>query len=689
MVRSLSRLLKPKSIATIGGKEAIAVVKQCMALGYSGDIWPVHPNRREICGFKVYQTIKDLPGSPDAAYIAVNRQQTISVVKELKRSQAGGAICYASGFSEVYEEGSGLQQSLIEAAGDMPVIGPNCYGLLNCADGIALWPDQHGCRRLLPDQKGVAIITQSSNIAINMTMQKRGLPISFVLTAGNQAQTGLSEMALTVLDDPRVTVLGLHIEGFDSVSGLEAVARKAKSLQKPVIAMKIGRSHKARQAAFTHTASLAGSDDVADAFLRRIGMARLRTIPSFLEALKLLYIAGPINGHSLSSISCSGGEASLMADACMGRKVSFPSPPTENKNLIQQALGPLVTVENPLDYHTYIWGDKYCMEKAFTGMLSAGFDFNCLILDFPRDEKCDDADWWIAVEALEAASKKADAKSAIVATLQENITEDQASSLIARGITPLCGIEEAFDAIEAAAAIGLSWKKPDAEPLHSHTPLKHQIDFIPHEAEAKAILSTFGIAVPEGKGLSDPGLAAAISEQIGFPVAIKAQGIAHKTERKAVRLNICNKSDALQAAIELKKISRDLYVEKMVEHPVFELLIGVTRDDQFGLVMTVASGGLMVEVFQDSQTLLIPATETDFRRALKELKSWVFFEGFRGGVKADLPAVIATMDALQKYVIASSDQLLELEINPLIVCAEGHGAIAVDALIKFGRENHE
>ena len=145
-------------------------------MGFEGDIWPVHPTKIEVGGLQAYASVEDLPSSPDAAFIGVNRHLTIEVVKSLQAIDAGGAVCYAAGFLESDETGAELQQALIKAAGNMPVIGPNCYGLINYADGALLWPDQQGGRRLEPNQTGVAIIAQSSNIAVNFTMQRRGLP---------------------------------------------------------------------------------------------------------------------------------------------------------------------------------------------------------------------------------------------------------------------------------------------------------------------------------------------------------------------------------------------------------------------------------------------------------------------------------------------------------------------------------
>ncbi len=687
--RNFDRLLRPKSIAVIGGRQAKAVVEQCIALGFAGEIWPVHPSKQEICGLKAYKTIEALPSSPDAAFIGINRQHTVAIVEALRRRNAGGAICYASGFSETGSTGADLQCALVTAAGHMPIIGPNCYGLLNYADGVALWPDQHGGGRLAAGQKGVAILTQSSNIAINMTMQKRGLPVSYVLTAGNQAQTGLSEIALSLLEDERVSALGLHIEGFDSISGFEAVAKRARALKKPVVAMKIGRSLQARHASFTHTASLAGSDAAAEAFLKRLGIARVKTIPTFLETLKLLHVTGPLGGFSISSMSCSGGEASLMADACFGRKVFFPPLPAAQKRPIEAQLGALVTVDNPLDYHTYIWGNRDRLETTFTGMLNAGFDFNCLVLDFPRPDRCSAQDWWITVDAFETACRKTGAKSAIVSTLPENLSEDQASDLIARNIAPMCGIDETLEAIEAAATIGQAWAKPSPAAVMASSRVNCSNNHVPDEAEAKILLSRCGIKIPTGQKLRGTDEIAAAVEKIGFPVVLKALGIAHKSEHNAVRLNLGDIKAVRKATAELKELSEEIYVEAMIEHGVVELLVGLVRDDQFGLVMTIATGGTMVEVLQDSQTMLLPSNDEEIEQALRALKGSVFFDGFRGSDKADLPAAIATIKAVQEFAALNAGQLSELDINPLIVCAHGCGAVAADALIKFGSGNNE
>jgi acyl-CoA synthetase (NDP forming) len=304
-VHSLDRLLRPKSIAVFGGREARRVIEQCDRMGFAGEIWPVHPKLEEVLGRRCYRSVADLPEAPDAAFVGVNRSLTIDIVRELAGRGAGGAVCYASGFREAMAEladGGQLQANLVEAAGDMPIIGPNCYGLVNALDGALLWPDQHGAVRI---DRGVAILTQSSNIAINLSMQRRGLPIAYLMTAGNQAQTGLSDLACAVLEDPRVTAVGLHVEGFDSVAALQRLARRARELKKPVVALKVGKSEQARQATVSHTASLAGSDAVSAALLDRLGIGRVDTLPELIETLKLLHVTGPLASDEISSMSCS------------------------------------------------------------------------------------------------------------------------------------------------------------------------------------------------------------------------------------------------------------------------------------------------------------------------------------------------------------------------------------------------
>ncbi|RWO37579.1 MAG: CoA-binding protein [Mesorhizobium sp.] len=687
-MHKLERLLRPRTIAVFGGAQAAAVVAQSIKMGFAGAIWPVHPTKDEVAGRKAYRSVADLPGAPDAAFVGVNRHSTIEVVKALAERGAGGAVCFAAGFleTEAYDEhGERLQAELVAAAGQMPIIGPNCYGLINYADGALLWPDQHGGIRLAEGGRGVAIITQSSNIAINMTMQKRGLPIAFLMTAGNQAQTGLSEMALGLIEDDRVTSLGLHIEAFDSVAGFERLAARARELKKPIIAMKVGRSEQARQATVSHTASLAGSDAASGAFLKRLGIARVDSIPAFIEALKLLHVTGPLPGYRLSSMSCSGGEASVMADSAEGRWVNFPALTDTHRAHVKSTLGPLVAVANPLDYHTFIWNNEPAMTATFTAMVSGGFDLNMLVLDFPRPDRCSDTDWWTTLRAFESALKTNKAQGAIVSSLPENLPEEYTAGLMGRGMVPLFGISEAMDAAQAAAFIGWAWREPQAQPIDTSASGAPAGDHVtPDEAEAKARLIEAGLPVPSGERAGNAVEAVISSMALGFPVALKALGVTHKSELDAVRLNLRDAESVSTAAHDLDALGTGLYVERMVRDGVAELLVGFTRDPMFGAVMTLGTGGVLVELLRDSVTLMLPATRDDIEAALRRLKLFPLLEGYRGRPKADLAAAIEAISGIAAFVQKNAGEIEELDINPLIVCAQGKGAWIADALLVLG-----
>ena len=676
----MNRLLRPKSIAVIGGTQAERVAEQCQKMGFQGHIWPVNPRRETMSGIKTYADLSSLPGIPDAAYVAVNREQTIEIVKSLAELGAGGAVCYASGFGELGRVGERLQGELIEASGTMPVIGPNCYGFINYVDGALLWPDQHGGIRLKTGSKGVAIIAQSSNIAINFSMEQRGLPLAYLVTVGNQAKIGLSHMAMALLDDPNVTALGLHIEGFDSIGTMEAVAKKARMLNKPIVALKIGVSEFARWATLSHTASVAGKYASSRAFLTRNGFGQARTISEFLESLKLLHSVGTLTGHRLSSMSCSGGEASIIADASVGKKVVFPDLSDEQKKPLESALGPMVPVSNPLDYHTYCWGKPDEMKGVYSAMLGLGFDLNLLIMDFPHHSRCDDSEWVEATSVFMESVKETGGKGALVVSMPENISESYAKWYMERGLPVLLGIEEALRACEIAGDIQQAWNAPPPLPILQLDAIRGRGTVI-DEARAKATLAEFGLSVPGGVVVDSAEMAVEKAESIGFPLVLKALGIAHKTEVNGVRIGLMTKQEVREAAQSLLSLTPNLYLERMVQSNVAELIIGVTRDAQMGLRLMIGSGGVLVELLHDTATLLIPASREDVATALNTLQMAPLLDGYRGRPKADVKAVLDSIMAVQYFAMDQSASLIELDINPLIVGAEGWGAFAADILL--------
>lgn len=658
-MKDLSRLLRPRSIAVLGAGWAANVIEQCQKMGFAGPVWPVHPTRDAIAGVPCVRALADLPSAPDAVFVGVNRFATLDVVAELAAMGAGGAICFASGWEEAGE--AGLQERLVAASGGMPILGPNCYGVINYLDGALLWPDQHGGRRV---ERGVALISQSSNIVINLTMQARGLPVAYVACLGNAAKVGLADLAAAVLADDRVTALGLYVEGIDDAPAFAALAEAARMAGKGIVAVKSGKTEASRAAAASHTASLAGGGAASSAFLRACGVAEVATLGALIEALKILHVHGPGLGPRLCSLSCSGGEAGLVADLAAPRGITFDPPNDAQRARLSATLGPIVTIANPLDYHTFIWGDGPKTTEVFTAMLE-GYDAGIYIIDPPRPDRCDPSSFGPALAAIEAAQAATGKPAFPVGSLPENFDEDLAIAMIGRGVVPLMGLETALEALKAVQTpAGLPGWRPWAVAQPADLVL---ID----EARAKAVLAAAGIAVPRGVVAPSPGALDAAG--LRAPFALKGLGFAHKTEAGAVRLNVTDPG----AEAEMPG-AQGYLLEEMVQGGVAEMLVGLRRDPVYGATLTLGLGGVTAEVLADTVTLVAPVTAPEIEAALRKLRLWPLLDGWRGRKRADTGAAVQVAMALQA-LMAADPAIHEIEINPLIL--RETGAVAVDAVL--------
>ena len=683
-MRDLTRLLRPRSIALFGGGWAENVAWQLHRAGYQGTVYAVHPTRARLGPYDCVASIEDLPEAPDASFVGVNRAATIDVIAQLAEMGAGGAICFASGFKESdLADGFDLQQQLCDQAGDMPVLGPNCYGLINYLDNAPLWPDEHGGRVVT---SGAAIIAQSSNIAINMTMQQRGLKLAYMVTLGNQAQTQVSDMIDALCDDDRVTCIGLYLEGFGDIEKLHESVAKARAVGKPIIALKIGKTEKARLATQTHTASLAGQAAAASALLQRLGIAEVNTISELLETLKLLDGLGPLSSAGVASVSCSGGEASLMSDLAAGTVLEFDEFVPSVKTALSETLGPKVTVANPLDYHTYIWGDIETMTQCFSHVLSAGASITVFVLDLPRADRCDPAGHECAVQAICAAKQiHADAAIAVISTLSENLSEAVIDRFATAGIVTLNGMKTGVMAIDAAIrSARLMASAASVKPLLAHSLDVDGSGDVLDESQAKAVLADYGVPVPsrcvalEAQTLLEK--VASVPAPVPAPWAVKALGIAHKTEQQAVALNVRDVDELKACLRDLPHTKEGYLLEAFVTDAVAELLVGVNRDATGVYLLTIGAGGVMTELLADTVSLVLPITEPQLEQALTQLKLYPVLTGYRGQAGANTQALIDAIMAIAKAAQAQADRLLSLDVNPLLVTPER--AVAVDALLE-------
>ena len=678
---NLSRLISPKSIAVVGNRGADFAIRESKKLGYNHKIWAIHPTLDFLEGIKCYRDIKDLPEVPDATFIAVNAESAIDIIADLKSIGGGGAVLYASGFGEVGEKGIKRNQRLLEAADGMPVIGPNCYGFINSLDRVALWPDVHGCEAV---SSGVAIITQSGNIGLNITMQSIGLPIAYMFTLGNQTNTNIADIIHAMLDDNRVSAIGLHIEGISDIKSFEIAAQRAINKKIPIVAIKSGRTDASAKIALSHTSSMTGSDQLFSVFFERLGIARVNTVPEFLETLKLLSIIGVIDHNGVASMSCSGGEAGMMADLIDGLDINFPSLDDLHKERVKLALNDFVEVDNPLDYHTFIWGDRKRTSECFKQMISGNFAATMLLLDWPRTQESEQKEWDLTLLALSDAISGTGEKAIVLASIADCMPKRIIKKCQKYGIAPMIGMDICLKALNHSYRIGLAFETSSMQSIEILRSLSHpsKISNLT-EFEGKKLLKKYDVPIPDGEIVTSTSEALMAAEKIHYPLTLKVSNadLAHKTELGAVLLDINDPIVLEKACQDLFKIGPSLLLEKMVQDSVTELIIGMANDPIFGKYIIIGSGGILVELFKDTIPLLFPVSREDVSLALSQLKVFPIIKGFRNNPEGDIEAIINCVMSVVKLI--NENDIIELDINPLLVLKRGNGVIAVDALIKL------
>ncbi len=677
---AMKRLLRPENIAVIGGRFADAVIKQCDFVGFKGQIYPVNPRRESMQGRRCFASVKDLPVPPDAVFLAVDNKASILIVKDLAELGAGGVVVYAAGFAEHDAEGERMQVELLNAKGGMALVGPNCYGMLNYLDGVALWPDEHGGKAV---SSGAAIVLQSGNIGVSITMQQRSLPLAYLISVGNQADLEMHDYIEAFLEDERVTCIGLHIEGLKDVQAFSKAALKALHKGVPIVVLKTGTSNEGQKLTFSHTSSLSGSDDLYSAMFARYGVARTRTIPEFLETLKLLSTVGSLATKKIASISCSGGEAAHIADLASKLGLEFPLLiPTQEKALFN-VLGDKVALSNPLDYHTYIWNNETAQQACFAAMMLGEQTLTIKILDYPKSDLCDISAWDKTARAFMNALKERNSKGVVVSTLSENLPEQTRDWLLSEGVAPMQGLEDCLLAVNHAHELFLvQQKRAVLKPLQAFS-LSTGIAKNLNEFEAKKILEHYGFKLPKARVLSKNDDLAMACIELGFPLVLKvlSADILHKSDLGGVELNLQSVAGVEAALTKMQDLGQTFLLEQMLETPITELILGISRDEQFGLSITLGVGGLLVELLKDSQNLLLPLNIEDVKMAIQKLKIYPVFCGYRGQPKVHLDALIDAVMKLVKLADSYKESLLELDINPLFVYKDS--VVAADAVIRL------
>jgi acetyl-CoA synthetase len=685
----MRRLLAPRSIALIGGAWADAVATASGVIGYDGQLWRVHPSRPSSAQASYYRSVEELPGVPDAAFVAAPNHEVPRIAAALARRGAGGFVCFAAGFSETATaDGQRLTEELIAAAGELPFFGPNCYGFINFFEGAALWPDQVvGQRR----QRGVALICQSGTIALNLLFNHRSLPIGYVLTVGNQTCLAVEDMIELLCEDDRVSAFGLYVEGVKDVARFARAAEQARRANKPIALVKAGRTEAAARTARSHTGALAGADVAFDAFCEQAGIARCESLATLCETLKLFHSGGPLPGRRVLVMGASGGDMAMTADASRHLGLEFAPLPAEPAARLHAILGARVHIANPFDFHTHLWFDRPGLRSVFAAAQQAGYDAVALMVDTPPADQADPASYVAAIEEFIAACPEAASRRAVISSMPESMSASIREQCLAAGVVPLQGQREALEALDLAGSVGQTWARERTVQLR--IPAGRAISIMSAsrmlaEHDAKSALAAFGVRIPAARVVGVHGVLGA-AQAIGFPVVIKATGetLQHKSDIGAVIVNVRTAGECEQAAQRLSALSDSLLVEQMVTDGVAEILIGMTVDAQFGQMLVLGAGGILAELLRDTVALLPPFTAEAIHGAIGRLKIARLLTGYRGRSAGDVPALVEMALACTRYAEAQVDRLVELDINPVIVRAAGLGAVAVDALIRLTKEH--
>jgi acetyltransferase len=706
----LDRLLNPRSIGIVGASPSSGrggnVQRNVAKFGFAGRLYPVNPKYDQVQGAPCYRALADLPETIDCAIIALPAEPALRVVEECARLGVGGAILFAAGFAEMGRDGVARQQRLAALArqAGLAVCGPNCFGVINALSGTyAISGSLDGPLR--PGR--VALVSQSGGLSLELAaaLSERGVGLSHVISSGNEAATTLEEYLDHLVDDPRVGVLAAVVEGFRNAPLFLDVARRAAARQKPVVVFKLGRSALGSRVASSHTASLAGDDQVLRAVCDRWGITRVCSVDEALETLVLFNSGQWPRTRGVAFVSGSGGRSALLADLCTDLDVPLASFGDRTTAELQDALPPFATVDNPLDLTGAMYDQDGLYERALRAIAADPGVGLLAVYQNSREQRPDG----LSPERAARPAKFADLTAAVArttgaavasftTTATGTIHPGIAAGLEQAGIPLLLGPENGLRAIRHALDYGSFLARPQpavelpAEPVPAAAgPLLDRLlrDGALSEPLTKALLAEYGVAVPRGDVARRAEEAETLAEQLGYPVALKvaAPGLLHKSDDGLVRLNLAGADEVRTACLELVARAEaalpdlpveGILVEQMIP-PGLELIVGA-RATPFGPVVLFGAGGVLADLVRDTSLRLAPISEDEAERMIFETRVSSLLHGYRGGPRLDQAALQATLVAVGRLAHACGANLGELDVNPLIVSAER--AVAVDAKLR-------
>ncbi|MCW3835653.1 acetate--CoA ligase family protein [Sphingomonas canadensis] len=685
------RLLSPRSVAIVGASDkpgalGASCLQNLLDRGFSGDIHLINPNRDRIGDRPCLKSIDDLPEGVDAAVLAIPGPAVLATVEALAKRKVGSAVIFSAGFGEGGEEGKAAQRALARIAHEagMVVEGPNCLGLTNLVDGVALsFIEMPGDP--LGGRPGVGIVSQSGAMAVVLatTLHAKGLGVSVSVSTGNEAASGAEDYIDYLIDDPHTQVIALIIEQFRDAGRFLELARRAAQAGKPIVLLHPGRSAAARESAATHTGAMAGDWDVMRVKVTAAGVTVVENLEELGDATDIALRAGRVPAGGTVVLAESGAFKALTLDLCDGIGLPLPRFGAETHAALRAAMPDFIEVSNPLDLTAQALVDPGIYRRTLEPLLADPAISSIVIAIIQTEPKTAMRKFPPILETLSGLERT---KPVIYAGLDEGaeVPAEPIAELRRMGVPYFPTADRAFRAIARLAGAGIAATDGQA-PVALDLPVGGGA--IP-EYRSKALLAEAGISFPRGRFAATLAEGKAAAAEVGYPVVLKAQAAAlsHKSDAGGVKLNIADDA-ALEAAWTAMEASVEAYspglkldgmlIEGMGERGL-EFIIGARNDADWGPVILVGFGGVQAEVLKDVR-LIEPGLPHDAIVAeLRKLKSAALMDGWRGSPAVDVDAVAGVVTALGR-VLMGTPGIREIDLNPVV--AYPKGAVALDALI--------
>ena len=702
---ALRPLLRPRSVAIVGvspeaGSLGGNVLSNLTRIGFKGDIHLVSRNNREIGGRVCVGSIDELPDGIDVAVLAVPRQATVDAVQACVRRKIGAALVFASGFAEMDEAGRADQEAMARIANEakLALCGPNCIGLVNLTDRVALtfeplsfpppYPPPQAGEGREGVGRGIGVVTQSGAMCstLRLALLAKGLKLSIVVSTGNEAQLTTEHFLEFLIDDDATEVIVLFMEQVRDPALFLALAARARERKKPIVLMHPGRSARAQESARTHTGAMVGNHAVMSALVAHQAVVRVETLEELLDTAEILarFAKPPVKGAAV--MTNSGAFKGYALDFAETLGLDLPALSPANAAAIKKILPPFAAIENPVDTTAQTVRDPSILGSTAAQLLAdpaMGSLVISIVAGAPR----------FAMDKANAIlSGIADLEKPIAVATMGDETElpaEFSGILRDKGIAFFRSPDRALRAMARATWYGnaVTSPRPRAE-APALPPHKIAASGALTEYQGKALLAMLGIAVPEGALACNPDDAREIALRVGYPVVLKAQAaaLAHKSDAGGVVLNIAGDAVLMRAwdgvAANVRKAQPDLVLDGMLVEamapPGLELAVGARREPRWGPILTVGLGGIWIEALHDIRILPADLSHDGIIAELLQLKGAALLRGGRGTPAADLDAVADCVLRLGA-IIRGEPRVSEIEINPLRVYARG--ALALDVLM--------